>query len=236
VPSLPDPDDIYRITQSGVSIPAGLHTYGVWARCESGDIDIMCRIVYDTNYQVRSMTRLTASDGFVRISSEDITNRSPDVNATFEISFRTKTGATLTLFNAHVINAWPCPLPSDNLTSVRELIGGEPISGNMATNGLRVNGMEQSSISPVISSGTTLTAGNISYRVYVISGGSAKNILLEPSYQGCKITFKRDGVAGTVNVLPSATTIDGSTSSVSITTAWTTLSLIYDETLGWLTV
>ncbi len=125
--------------------------------------------------------------------------------------------------------------PPHNNTIVRGILTGQDIGGVTHYNGMQLNGSLQHSYSPKITTSFTLGDPNLEYPTYMVSAsGTPYNILLVTGVDGQVITIKRDGTAGTVNLLPSGTTVDGSAASIPLTTAWTMIKLQYSAIDGWL--
>lgn len=237
-PALGGDTDIYRKNQV-VSMISGLISFGCFAMCVSGDVDIMIRIIKsDGTVQHRHIARLQPSTNFQKIGSELQYTGASDPNAIYEISFRSASGANVYVTNCYFMNKTGSKFPPANIGPlVRGVITGEAVSGKAFYNGIAISGAVTNSYSPKITSTVTLGDQNLDYPIYIVSANvTPYNILLVTGIDGQIITIKRDGTAGTVNLLPSLTTIDGSTASISLSVAWSVIKIQYSAVDGWLRV
>lgn len=231
-------DDIYRIQQTGKITAIGPISFGAFISCTAGTIEVMCRIVSPiNNVQSRHLVKTIAAGNVIRLASW-FTNTGAFANdVIYELSFRSYTGATILVFGCHLLNTANVKFPVVNLAGeVTQVITGKEIDGNTAYNGLNINGVRRLAASPLITSAITLNSDSIKYPVYLIgTTASPYNVTLGIAKEGTVITLKRDGSAGTVNLLGSSTLIDGA-SSMPFSTAYGKITLLYSTGLGWVSI
>lgn len=235
-PGLPADTDIYRKSQSGLNIPAGPVSFGAFVKCESGSVDVMIRIVTGTR-QSRHVVSVANTSGFIRVGS-DITNTTAAVGTgVYEISFRSYGASVVEVGGCYLTTSPKTLYPVINGAVVRVPLTGSEVDGNTFYNGLNINGSVRRNTAGLINDTATLDSSSILESLYIVSGtGTPYNILLAPALDGTEITLKRDGLAGTVNILPSTTTVDGSGASIPFTTTYLTKKFIYTVASGWLSL
>lgn len=241
-PALPDIGDIYRVSQTNRITRVGPINYGLWVWVESGDIDIQVRIVEGANNkQSKQVVRLGASNKWVNVDARYMKTTGYASDVLFEIQFRTKVGAVVRVANTYLVTeADTYFTPCNQYNAYKTNIKGVPVNGNTFENGLNVNGAVRNQIAPAISSGGRYLMELAEYPVVLVSGGWAGNLFLQPSPigDGHRIVVKRDGVAASgspMQILPSGTTVDGSSAAIDIAPPYTAIELIYSTVVGgWL--
>ena len=232
-------NDIWRLSQSNRVVTQGPVNYGVFARVITGEVELMIRVLEPTNgKQTRTVMRLQPSSSFIRIGREYIKSTANSADAVFELSFRSRTGGTIDLMGAHLVNQPGVLIPPTNrAAALRIILPGKQVDGNMFPSGVIINGPWQLQLSPLINGPTNII--DIEYPVYLITGGWTGNItLFGAAEDGARVVFKRDGVAatGALNILAGAQ-IDGSGASISMQTTWSVLELVWSAGLNsWLKV
>lgn len=242
LPALPNGGDIYRVSQTNRITRVGPINYGLWVWVESGDVDIQVRIVEGANNkQSKQVVRLGASNKWVNVAARYMKTTGYANDVLFEIQFRTQVGAVVRIANAYLVTeADTYFVPCNQYNNYKANLKGIPVNGNTFENGLTVNGAVRNQIAPAISSGGQYLMAFAEYPVVLVSGGWAGNLFLQPSPigDGHRIVVKRDGVAASgspMQILPSGTTVDGSSATIDIAAPYTTLELIYSTiTGGWL--
>lgn len=224
-PALAGSGDIYRKTKASLSVTTGSLSIGAFVRVESGSLDVMVRVVTGAT-QTRHVISLGPSTNFTRIGTDSIYSGAPVADAVYEISFRSYGGAVAYIGGAYVMAVPEVVAPAWNGAAVRQIIGSTPVGGDCFYNGLAVNGALRNAVGSI--TGTiTLDASTIVYPCYLVSAsGSPYNIILGGAAEGTEVVLKRDGTAGTVNVLVSST-LDGSAASTPFTTAYSILRVIF---------
>ena len=239
-PGLPGDDAIYRINQTNRQTFFGPLHYGVWIYVESGEIDVQVRLLEITNNVLsKQVVNLAASNKWVNVAAKYMKVTANSFDTSFELQFRTRTGATVRIANTYLVNDAPdvffAPWNIDNV--IKNNIKGIPVNGDSFEQGIRINGMIQNQIAPAISSAGQFLLSKGNYPVYIVTGGWTGNLFLEDSiYEGQRVVIKRDGVAatGTMQLIPVGT-IDGTATPINIAPAYTTLEVIWSTTAaGWL--
>lgn len=240
-PATPGADSIYRVTQTGRIARVGPIVYGAALIVESGDVDVMVRVLEGANnVQSKQVVRLGASNKVVDVGAR-YTKTTPYANdVLFELQFRTSVGAVVRVLNTYLVTDAQCIMPSPNYGSTLSTrLKGKPIDGNMVERGISINGGLQLGISPAISSAGQYVLDRGLFPVYLVTGGWSGNLFLENSpVDGLTITIKRDDVAasGVMQILPTGS-IEGSSAGVDIAPAWTAVNLVWSAALAtWLRV
>lgn len=240
-PALPGNADIWVVTQTGRTMRAGQINYGLLLKVAAGEVDIQIRLLNaDSGRQSKHVVRLKASNKWVNVGSRITQITGTSTNVQFDIQFRSTVGVTIDVANAYLVNEPVSFFPPANpFAPARTSIKGIPIDGNTFENGMNVNGAIRAQISPAISSASQFLVGD--YPVTLVTGGWEGNLFLQASLygDGHRVIVKRDGIAasgsGTMQILPSSTTVDGSPSVISIAPAYTVVELIWSATKnGWL--
>lgn len=236
LPALAADDAEYVISQGGITTVAGPMSFGLYALCAAGDVDVYVRVVSsDGTVQQRIVTRLTAvsGGGFKQIMCR-LTNTKADANATYQIRLRTAVGCTLYLCGAFVVNRVDVEIPPINPGAERRgIIAGTQIRGKMLPNGVMINGTLQKDYR-VVSAAETFDSTNLLLST-IVTTGAGYNITLSTGFDGQELTIKRDGTAGSVGVLLSGTTVDGSAAGITMAPL-DVLRLRFVPALGWLKV
>jgi hypothetical protein len=240
-PGLPGESDIYRLGQSNRPTVLGPVHYGIWAKVESGDIDIQVRLLDSTNnVQSKQVVNLAPSNKWVNIAARYM-KATPNSNVLYELQFRTKVGAVITIANTYLVNnaADVFFAPWNEFNLIKNNIKGIPVNGNSFELGVKINGVLQNQISPAIAAAGQFILLWGDYPVYAVTGGWTGNLFLEDSiYDGQRIVIQRDGVAatGTMGLIPTST-INGSSTAIDIAPAYTSLELIWSDVEGgWLRI
>ena len=226
----------YVISQSGITMIPGPFSFGLFAFCETGEVDVYVRVVSaDATVQQRYVTKLTSvtAGGFKRIGSR-LQNMKSDTNATYQIRLRSKTGATLYICGAYTVNRVDTETPAVNTGATRRtILPGTEVPGKAFNNGQIVNGPIQKEYA-IVSAADTFTINNTLVPTIILTG-NAYNIALEAGLDGQELVIKRDALPGTVGVVPTGTTIDGSAGMVNMGQL-DVMRLKYVPSTGWLKV
>lgn len=241
-PALSGRGDIYKISQSNKNVYYGAVNYGAFVKVISGEIDILIRLV-GSNKQSRQVIRLSASDKWSNIKHKYMNTEADASNITFEIQFRTDVGASIIIANTYLVNAglvnYPTVTKSNNVAST---IKGIPVKGNTFDNGININGAVKRFINNITINASGLYLSDFMQQpIVVIDGGWTGNLFLTGTGNGNghTITLKRTNVAatGVMQILPSGTTIDGSSSALDIAPINKVVTLIYSELKNtWFTI
>lgn len=233
LPALAADDAIYRKGQSGLLMQTGPISFGYFALCTAGSVEIKIRIVRsDGTLQSSHDTMLGAGSNFLRVGSTFTYVGADDSDATMEITFRSSEGATLFFVNPFLLNRIISHYPPMNVGSViRTVISGKEIEGNAVYNGLRISGPVQGSCSDLINYDITLGAGSLAHRAYAFTGGT-HTVYLEPGVEGQYLDLYRDDVAGAINIIPAGTVVNGSGAAIPFSAARAQKHLQYITALG----
>ena len=217
LPALAADDAEYVISQGAINMANGPFSFGLFAFCSAGDVDIYVRVISaDATVQHRMMTRLVSASGggFKRIATE-LLNTKVDANATYQIRLRSATGCTLFVCGAFATNRVDIEVPPVNAGATRRLtLPGSQVKGKMFPNGQIVNGVSQRDYLMVTTT-RVFTQADLETSV-VIAQGTGYNITIPAPLDGQILTIKKDTVAGTVGVLLSGTTVDGSAAGITL--------------------
>jgi hypothetical protein len=159
----------------------------------------------------------------------------------YELQFRTKVGAVVRIANTYLINSTSDVFfaPWNEFNVIKDNLKGIPVNGNSFELGVKINGVLQNQISPLISAGGLFVLNQGDYPVYAVTGGWTGNLFLEDSiYDGQRIVIQRDGVVapGTMQLTP-VSTINGTNTPINIAPTYTSLELIWsDVENGWLRI
>lgn len=226
----------YVISQGSINMAVGPFSFGLFAFCAAGDVDIYIRVISsDAAVQHRMVTRLASvsGGGFKRIATE-LNNSKADPLATYQVRLRSAVGCTLYLCGAFAINRTDIEVPAVNTGATkRSVISGSEVAGRMFPNGLVINGALQKDYR-ITSGAEAFDTVDLMFSTLILSG-SGYNITLPAGSDGQEITIKKDGASGTVGILLSGTTIDGSSGGVTMNTL-DVLRLRFVPTFGWLKV
>lgn len=232
-PPLAADDAVYRKGQGELLMQGGPISFGYFALCTAGSVEVKIRIVKsDGTVQHTHNTMLGASSNFMKVGSTFTYSGADDSSATMEITFRSSEGATLYFVNPYLVNRAGALFPPMNLgVAVRPVLSGKEIDGNAVYNGLRVSGAVQGSCSELIGYSVSLGAESSEHRAYAFTGGTY-SILLTPGLEGQFLDLYRDDVAAVVNIIPTGTVVNGSGSAIAFSAPRAQRHLQYITALG----
>ncbi|HFQ8054069.1 TPA: hypothetical protein ACHTCR_005968 [Pseudomonas putida] len=226
----------YIISQGSINMAVGPFSFGMFAFCAAGDVDIYVRVISsDATIQHRIVTRLVSvsGGGFKRIATE-LNNAKADPLATYQIRLRSAAGCTLYICGAFAINRTDVEVPAVNTGAVRRsVIPGSEVRGRMFPNGVALNGMIQKDYRVATGVEVFDTEG-LMFSTLILSG-AGYNVTLPPGGDGQELVLKKDGASGTVGVLLFGTTVDGSSAGITMNPL-DTLRLRFVPAFGWLKV
>lgn len=228
-------DDAEYIVSQTVSVAAGPLSFGLYALCTSGEVDVYVRVIKsDATVQHRIVAHLSgvAGSNWVRIGSE-LLNSFTDASATYQIRLRSAPGCTVLISNTYVVNRVDAGDPAVNWTAVRRTIyAGKVVDGKSFPNGVMINGPLQSEYKIVNGTTTLNLARWLDFRTLYCTG-AGYNVTIGPGNDGQEIAIKKDGATGTVGVLLSGVTVDGSSAGITLNPL-DVLRLQYVPTTGWI--
>lgn len=217
LPAVAADDAEYILSQGSINMANGPFSFGLFAFCSAGDVDIYVRVISaDATVQHRMMVRLVATPGggFKRIATE-LLNTKVDPNATYQVRLRSAAGCTLYICGAFATNRTDIEVPPVNAGATRRsVLSGSEVKGKMFPNGQVVNGVLQRDY--VTLTGTQVFDQTSLQTSLIIALGTGYNITIPAPLDGQVLTIKKDGAVGTVGVLLSGTTIDGSSAGVTL--------------------
>lgn len=235
LPAVAADDAEYILSQGSINMANGPFSFGLFAFCSAGDVDVYVRVISaDATVQHRMMTRLVATPGggFKRIATE-LLNTKVDANATYQIRLRSAVGCTLYVCGAFATNRTDIEVPPVNAGATRRsVLPGSEVKGKMFPNGQVVNGVTQRDYVTV--TGAQVFDQTSLQTSLVIALGASYNITIPAPLDGQVLTIKKDGATGTVGVLLSGTTVDGSSSGITLNP--TDVLRLHGTASGWFRV
>lgn len=231
-PSNSATDALYNKSQT-VTVANGPTSYGLFAYCESGEVEVFVRIV-GSGRQARQQYKLVESSGFIRIQSRFTNNQATDPGGTYQLQFRSLKGGTVYLMAAHCINYPNVEVPVTNSNTITKAISGAEVKGNTFYSGVRFNGQVRHCPSPVLSGSTGITIdSNRKYSWYVVGALNA-NITVSVGRDGDELLFTRNGATSTgCSLLGSFS----GASSINLTAAYSKVRVRYSSDSGeWLVI
>ena len=236
VPAHTADDYIYRWQLSAINVAAGPVSFGGLFEVTSGSVEVMLRVLDNTNsLQSTRWEHITSTDCIYQMFGNFIQSISSS-STVFELSIRSRPGGTIRVSNLFLSNANSISkMPPIGSYQSGMIMGAQEVNGDTFTNGLVINGGVKTS-TRVVTGAITIDASTM-YSTLIIVGSSTYNVTLFPGVNGQEIEIKRDSTTGFANTLiPSSTTVDGSSSTIDISAAGTFMKLKYisqDGVSGW---